>query len=60
MTSSAPLGVSAWQSLVQTQASLPALIPSAVAFFVPFPQHRWRNWDSERTKDTAKHPKHQR
>ena len=43
MTSSAPLGVSAWQSLVQTQASLQALIPSAVAFFVPFPQNRWRN-----------------
>lgn len=32
-----------WQSPVQTQAHLRL----SAAFFVPFPQHRWRNWDSE-------------
>ena len=49
MTYSAPLGVSVWRSPVQTQASPQALVPSAVACSVPFPQHRWRNWDSEDT-----------
>lgn len=49
VTYSAPLGVSVWRSPVQTQASPQALVPSAVACSVPFPQHRWRNWDSEDT-----------